>query len=338
MVFRGLRKLGSGSCPAAIPAPVYDELRKKSAQLAQRSLGLARELAVLSGTFREAGIVAIPLKGAALSMALYADAGARTSIDLDFLIGADDLLRARDLLFRQRFTMTSAVHWPCDSAYRRSINAEFSVQRGGLSVDLHWQAFPVYFPFALDSGSMIRGATVQQFAGREIPALSPEHQLLYLAGHGAKHQWEKLQWSCDFARFVDVAAIDWEKARDLCQAAGSIRVLGHGLALARILYGTELPAQAACLIDARSQELAETVASRITTRDGARPGAWENAAFFAKLSNSVAAKARVAGGLLFSPTEAEWELVRLPVPLYPLYYPVRIARLSWKHLTGALRA
>jgi hypothetical protein len=41
---------------------------------------------------------------------------------------------------------------------------------------------------------------------------------------------------------------------------------------------------------------------------------------------------------ILRPTPLEWALLSLPDSLYPLYYPIRVGRLVYKHTAGRLLA
>ena len=307
------------------------ELATRHQVNAFRSLALAAELVSLCRLFASKQILAVPLKGPALAAAAYGELGLRTFIDLDLYVQPQDAIPARNVLRDAGFQMVSAVHHSADSACLRSINAEFTMSRGSTSVDLHWRVLPDYFPFQLDAHTLWDGVTTQHLAGHDIPAFSPEHQLLYLAAHGAKHYWSKLRWACDFVKFLQAVPVNWVRTLDLAQAAGKPVVLTHALALVRQLFHVELPPEAARLIDPNAEAIAARVVSWILASDATPPHTREQTWFLSQFTTGFAETLRLWHGLTLAPTEAEWSLIQLPALLYPLYYPIRLGRMAVKY-------
>lgn len=319
-----------------IPADKLEELRERSQRHAYRSLALTGELLRVSGLLDAAGIHFVPIKGPTLAAAVYGDPSLRAFQDLDILVKPEDLLRARDILVQQGYTMSSAVHWNSGSANFRSVNCEFSMWRDGISIDLHWRLLPPHIPFRLDTDDLWSGLATQKMAGRQIPTLSAEHQLLYLAAHGAKHGWSKLRWVCDFARCVQVTPIDWPRAFQLCGKAGNILVLTHALALVQQLLGVHLPLEAEQRVDAGARRIAAEVSASLLHGNPTEPNGASKSRLLMQLTDGPFGALRCWWSVVFTPTEAEWSLVQLPPAAYWLYYPLRIGRLAVKHSIGRL--
>jgi hypothetical protein len=315
----------------SLPLDPESRLRANYEWNARKNLYLSGQLLQISRLFARKGILAVPVKGPLLASAAYGDVGLRTFSDLDFVVRRQNVLSARDILLEAGFQMYSGVHWPSNAAYLRSINSEFTMCKGEISVDLHWRLLPAYFPFHLDSESLWADVITQTIGGTKVPAFSPEHQLLYLAAHGTKHYWAKLRWACDMARFLQVEQLDWSRVHELSRAAGNPNILSHALALVRNLFQMELPEQAARWIDSAAEEIAGRVESWILQSDGIPPGFREGMWFLRRMTNGIGDEIRLLHGMTFAPTEAEWKLIQLPGALYPLYYPIRLGRLAVKY-------
>jgi hypothetical protein len=288
----------------------------------------------LCALFQRHGIQAVPIKGPVLAHSAYGDLGLRTIRDLDFVLRKKDVLPARDLLISEGFTLQSSLHWNSDAAHLRSLNSEFTMQGKYISIDLHWRLLPDYFPFDMDSDTLWSDCTTQTIAGRQIPAFSPEHQLLYFAAHGAKHYWSRLQWVCDIARFIQVMPLNWDRAFQLCHSAGNPRMLTHALALTRLLLPVPLPSEVVSRIDGEAEDLALAIAEAIFQGLGDRLGLIETAKFLNGIANGPLGLLRFTHALTLAPTEAEWACIQLPSVAYPLYYPIRLGRLAAKYTIG----
>jgi len=135
---------GLSDCP---PAQVRSELDEISRVWAARHLAYVSETARLVAALGEAGIVALPLKGAALMLGgYYPQAGLRAALDIDLLVDPEWLALAeqvaqdcgyaeipgrRDVRPRQRLENERNHSWP-----RRG-----SSGHGGLILELHHRAF-----------------------------------------------------------------------------------------------------------------------------------------------------------------------------------------------------
>lgn len=319
-----------------VPDPVREELRVWFAGHARRSLMLVAELTRLVGLLERSGLSAIPVKGPVLAASVYGDVALRSFHDLDLLFHRDQVLAARDVLAANGYAMASTVHWPGDSAYLRSINSEFSMSNGRVSLDLHWRSFPTYYPFDLDATSVWEDLVPAKVAGRTVPSLSWEHLLLYLAAHGAKHSWSQFRWLCDFGRCVQVAPADWTRVVELGRQAGNPLVLTHALALAEEHLGVAIPEPVRGLVDDAARALAAEVWPQVAANAGEAPSATESFRFQRRLGRTAGDTLRLCCGVAIAPTEAEWRLVSLPPAAYSLYYPLRAWRLTTKYVRSRL--
>jgi hypothetical protein len=79
--------------------------------------------------------------------------------------------------------------------------------------------------------------------GTPVLNLGPEHLLLVLSVHGAKHHWGKLMWICDIAEVVRsyTDKIDWDRLMTQARRLGVARILSLALFLARDLLGAVVP-------------------------------------------------------------------------------------------------
>ena len=317
--------------PGIIPPAVLARWKSQYEAHVAKSLALAGQLFSLISRFQSDGVLAVPVKGPILALSVYGELGMRTIRDLDFVFPKEQVLSARDILVSEGYVMQSARHWHSDASLLRSIYSEFTMSRDMVQVDVHWRILPSFFPFQLDSPSLWADCVQQTIAGRTVTVFSPEHQLLYLAAHGAKHYWARLQWLCDFAKFVQVIPVDWERAFLLCGEAGSIRVLSHALVLVHELLGIQLPERAVRHLDPVSRQVGRSLGRGILALNGEPPGSVEQFRFLVQIASDSRSILRLMFGMTLAPTEAEWRCLKLPPVAYPLYYPFRLARLAVKY-------
>jgi hypothetical protein len=214
-----------------------------------------------------------------------------SSADVDFLVRS-----AMEYSFRPRSTVFSyllELHW--DLAWRWRGDAAM--------VDDVWaEARP-------------RGVW-----GVEAWALSPEWELLYLAVHAARHRWQGLKWLVDIHEVCSRAKFDWTTVVAKARWFGLERALQLSLSVCETLFGTPLPpAYSGHPVPAWLQAFPASAPLE---------GEWRRAMLARRLFSRPQDRLRYLARIALHPTLGELELVRLPVGLRGLYYPLRLVRLA----------
>ena len=146
--------------------------------------------------------------------------------------------------------------------------------------------------------------------------------------HGARHQWECLEWLVAFTRLVCGARVDSATLIDRARSNGSARALAVALRLASDLLGAPLPSPLGAMASgrptrARAAAMIRGIDRAIETGENSRA---EPYPLNLSMMDGLADRAKYLALSVFAPTPREWELVRLPDALLFLYFPVRIAR------------
>ena len=304
--------------------------------IALRSFALTGRLLRLLDDFRDAGIDVLPLKGPVLSRILYNDPGLRDFEDLDLLVRRSDVPRSIELLENRGYKLNSELAWlPRDVLIRRNCALSFR-RHCGTMVDLHWEVAPCDYPFRFDAELLWSSLGSIDIAGRRVPVLAPECQLLFLCMHGAKHLWTRVQWLRDVARLVEISPrLDWGRVLALAGANGGSHVVLLGLLLAHDVLDAPVPSRILSLAwdDRVIQPLAAQVKHRLD-HDAPPPDSLQLVTFNAKMAERRLDKFRHVAALLKGPTEADARIVKLPPKLLFLYYPLRFVRLVLKYGFG----
>lgn len=314
------------ACAEAVPGETLDALNECFRRNVARSLFLTGELLEILGVLRAAGVSAIPFKGPVLAWWLYGHPGLREFTDLDLLVRRKDVSRVRELLGARGYRSKAALDGRLERTFLRwSCQWPLVRQDERAAVDLHWGIVPGYFSLRLEAEPL---ATVA-VAGREIPTFGPEDTLLILVIHGTKHCWMPLGLLCDLAMLIETAGIDWERVLARAGALGLRRRLLVGLWLARELLGAALPERVLGRLaaEARALKLASEIRERFLTD---RPASGESR-FHLRSMDRMRDRVRFLLGTIFEPTEADWDSLRIPPSLFPLYYLARPLRLLAKH-------
>ncbi|MGC2791494.1 MAG: hypothetical protein WA899_05710, partial [Candidatus Sulfotelmatobacter sp.] len=130
--------------------------------------------------------------------------------------------------------------------------------------------------------------------------------------------------------------LDWDCVQARTRELGIERILRVTLLLANRLLGTAIPAaiESAVLADHAARGLAEEIAAALAAGVSYDTGRTSYFRLMMRLRERRADRARFLARLAFTPGPGEWEAVRLPGLLVPLYRVVRVVRLAGRFARG----
>lgn len=161
----------------------------------------------------DAGIETLLLKGGAMAVAFYRDAGLRPMVDLDVLVPTGRAQAAMEILGRTGWSSNAIV---TPEFIRMGHAAEFAREGNTLRCDLHWH---VYWECCQpDADEDLWGSSVPlDFEGAPTRMLGPADQLLHVCVHGSRRARRPvLLWIPDALHLLRGGGIDW--ARLIVQA------------------------------------------------------------------------------------------------------------------------
>jgi hypothetical protein len=228
---------------ADVPAPVLEELRGQSLEIAVQSLTMACATVAIYDQFRAAGIAALSIKGSSLEMIAYGKLGLKSAHDIDMIVGRGDLVLAGDILAAagwKRMKPPEGMTGDLLELYFDHVkDALFIDDVLGTSLELH---------HILSANGALQGVglrsprqNVEIFPNKEVPTLAREELFIYLSVHGAHHVWSKLKWLADLAAMLSHCSP--EEIAQLHHAAcarGAGPFSGHALLLCHWLLATPL--------------------------------------------------------------------------------------------------
>jgi hypothetical protein len=311
---------------AAVPPTVISWLRRSFQETTWRNTLLAGELTRVLDLLASHGIDAVPFKGPVLAALAYENVAMRQFGDVDLLVRPHERGRTRDLLLRDGYTMYDG--W----SHIDELNHEYTLvgSRGGVRVDVHWKLFPrAVFPVEPDRLRQ-RLADVR-IGDRTVRTFSAEDTLLILCVHADTHAWERLKWVSDIAQVVTSHSnLDWAKAVEIADSAGSERLLLLGLRLAEDLLGATAPehVMARARADQHVTRLAVIVSDRLFESAPSEVEADRNKSVLQLMSRD---RLWHKLWLAATPNESDWAVMRLPRSLSSLYYVIRPFRLLGKY-------
>jgi hypothetical protein len=332
LLYRNLSGLGD-----LVPAAVVATLRQSYERNVHKSLFLARELIRILDCLDAIGIEAIPYKGIVLSEVYYGDIALRRSGDMDLFVRRRDVARIKNAVRELGYTQRVPIPEDAEEDYIASgYECTFDSPAGRNLLELQWALQPRFYAVDFDMDGLFARAVNVAVAGRRVTTPSPEDLLLVLSVHAAKHVWGRLIWLCDIAQILKLGNLNWDWVQARARAFGIERILHVTLLLANRLLATPIPGpvEESILDDRAARAFAEEIAM-----DVARGVSYEEqqVSYFRlmmQLRERKADRLRFLARLAFTPGPGEWEAVRLPRPLFPLYRVVRLARLASRFARG----
>jgi hypothetical protein len=330
LVYRNLASLDFSGVPDPVRAQLTDAFRTN----AVRSMLFAQELARLLRLLNQAGVPSIPLKGVTLAESLYGDYALRVSSDMDILVPPGDVVRTRRLILGHGYASPFAEKFFAERLVRTGDECCLVRKQQRLSyvLELHWKLLFASSRNTEAVDDVWAEARPKTFFGVPARTLSPEWELLFLAVHAASHKWMTLKWLIDIDQLCVSGLIDWQKVKEKADRLELYPVVNATLGACSSLLETPIQATFDGAALPASVQLFPASPSYLQSLK----------AYFVYLHllERPLEKLRRLAAISFVPTLADHQFVRLPSWLSPLYYPVRLLRLtckwSWLWLSAGL--
>jgi hypothetical protein len=324
---------------AAVPSEFLESLRKCYQTNARQALWFTSEMIRVVRNFESLGIAVLPYKGPTLAASLYDDVTMRQFGDLDLLVKAIDVPKAKtallDLGYENNLQFTDRE----ERAYLASgYEYIFNSPHGRNLVELKWRILPRFYSVNFDVGAMFRRASTTNISGHSLRTLGAEDLLLVLCVHAAKHAWSQLSWFCDIAQLAK-QPLDWSAIEKQSKHLGIKRIVAINFILANKLLGSPLPemAQKTVRNDPTIGILATEIMPIILGNTEFNTESIRYFRLMMKARERWQDRVRLLWRLAFTSTVGEWSAIRLPARLFPLYRLVRMWRLAGKLFGTGIR-
>jgi hypothetical protein len=305
-------------------------------------LFLSAELIKILDLFRSQGIHAIPYKGPVLAVQAYDDVTLREFEDLDVVLRQSDLPKAHEVMlglgYRPKYDWILSP-----DAARSTVPGEYNYrdEERRVMVELHTELTLRHFPKPPDLDELSQRLVAVKLNEREIQTFSVEDGLAILCIHGAKDFWERFSWIADISELVTrYPNLNWDITVQRAKALNAERMLHVGLALAAGLLDTPVSSEIRRRVQADqvATGVALEIANRLMSlnyRSLDAPGRFN---FRRRMVPGTFEGCRYAMRLSVVPAEEDWQMMRLPGPLAPLYIALRPLRLLRKYGWASRRA
>jgi hypothetical protein len=315
----------------AVPVKEMQRLKQSYYVNLQKALLLSRELIRILECLSALDIEIMPYKGLALAEMLYHDITLRQSGDIDLLIHSKDLPRIRLAVAELGYVPHVPLSEEQEREYLKSgYECAFDSPAGRNLLEVQWAIQPRFYAIDFDMAALFRRATSLEISEHAVRTPSHADLLLVLSAHAAKHVWDKLAWLCDIAQLMSVPTLDWPWIALEARRLGIVRILWVTMLCANRLLESPIPAaaQSALPHDAAAQLIADEIAGYIIREADYDVESVSYFRLMMRLRENAADRLRFLERLVFTPGPSEWETIRLPRPLFPLYRLVRLSRLA----------
>lgn len=201
-------------------------------------------LAELSDACKVDNLELIVLKGAALAETIYPRPSLRLFGDIDVLIRASDVIRARTLLETLGYAADEGQWRELIEGYNCQVNFFKHPERGAVVVELHTQLINNPFFYGMvqfEEAAVWARAESACLAGKSALVLGPEDQLLHLCQHLACHYLAAPRSLRDIDQLCRACAIDWPLFLTIAERSSAKAACFASLYVVHHLLGTPLP-------------------------------------------------------------------------------------------------
>ena len=335
-----------------VPAAVLVQLREYGLSNALNSLRAAAELLEILRLFETEEIPAVAYKGPVMAVQLYGNTALRQVGDLDILVRKRDVPKARALLLANAYRSSYQLSTRNQVFRLAKRYSEDFCGPNGAHMELHWAFTNRDVRFALSLEDVMPRLGTIPVGGGDAATFSREDLLVILCVHGAKHRWDRLEWTCGVAELLRTPEpLNWRLILDRAAILGSRRMLILGVFLAHDLLGAPLPGHVLGQVqrDRWTTILSAEVRNRLFAATGGNTGVFVDMLsrnlFQLPLQDRVWDRVRYLFYRFTTPNRPEsWKTVsfgRLSFPVHSLIWPVRLGarfvRRSLKHVIAKIR-
>ncbi|MCT1391443.1 nucleotidyltransferase family protein [Peribacillus frigoritolerans] len=318
LIYLKLKNLDNKVIPSHVIKILYQDYKNNTYNMLQLSV----EMELLSKLFSENRIRILVLKGPVIAFDIYGDISLRTSKDLDILISLTDLNRAEELLLNNGYEREKTPV-PFKEWKRRKHHLTYFHPKKSIQIEIHWKLHPPPSkePTFDDLWERKRISTLTTYP---VYFMGKEDLFSYLVSHGARHGWFRLRWLTDIDQMIK-NGLSIEKINLLLNKYQYQYMGGQALILASLLLNTPNPNKVNKLTEkSRSKKLAKiSIKYIINMCEFQYPKDY----LFSLKSNS---QKFITILLLFHPSSADSETLKLPKLLHFLYFPLRPFLWTWR--------
>jgi len=332
LLYKKLKNLKQQVAPSEIMA----SLESFYSNNAIRNLRMGQKLIRLINILFTEKIDAIAFKGACLSIRAYKDLSMRTFCDLDIYIRKEDFVRVYDLLelygYKSHFPQIKKIK----KLWKRT-GRDFLFLDKTISYDFHQRITQGSKQFQITE-DIWGNTSFTTINSCKVKVLSSEYTVLALCIHGAKHNWLHLKFITDIAFFISSNRdLNWSLIISKAKNIGCLNITLAGILLSNEFCELLLPLEINKEINKnkRVKKLTNKIKNRIL-RGKTNSGRLSEFLCIPRTMDSISHRLRYIFYYIFTPSQFDLLVVKLPEFLYPFYYIIRPIRQFYKYFTKFL--
>jgi hypothetical protein len=224
-----------------IPLDKLSFMKQTYMDVVKTNMLMTSELIKISKLLEENGIKSIAFKGPTLSQMAYGDVVSRQYVDLDILVDENELLNAIEILKKNDYVLEDDFKLEL-LKNNRNIFHDVTLRKNALvNIELHWRLFSDEYMTGIADLNIEENIKIFEYQNNKLKVFENEIQILYLSIHGAKHNWERIEWLVDIVRFIENNAIDWKQLLHFIERTKTEKILFSTFYLCKTILDLSLP-------------------------------------------------------------------------------------------------
>ncbi|MFE4812352.1 nucleotidyltransferase family protein [Peribacillus simplex] len=318
LIYLKLKNLNNKDIPSYVIETLYEDYKKNTFNMLQLSV----EMELVSKLFTKNRIRLLFLKGPVIAVDIYGDISLRTSKDLDILVTLSDLNRAEELLLNSGYEREK-IPVPFKEWKKYKHHLTYFHPKKRIQIEIHWRLHP---PPTKEQtfDDLWERKRISSLTTYPVNFLDKEDLFLYLISHGARHGWFRLRWLTDIDQMIK-NGLNIEKVLLLMKIYQYHHMVGQALILASELLKTPIPEKFKKLTaKSRSKKLAKiSIIFVVEMCEFQYPRD-----YLSSLKTNMQKFISIL--ILFCPSSADKDALKLPRPLHFLYFPLRPFLWAWR--------
>jgi len=308
-----------------MPNHVLHSMKSYNMRIVQQNMLMTSELVKIITLLDDNNIEAVPFKGPLLSHTAYGNITLRQYADLDILVDEDLLDQAVALLYQHDYLYDEKEYQHIIN--NKSIFHDISLTKSSVSFELHWRLFSDEFTIDLNSINLKENLIEVSMANYKFKSFKNEMLIIYLVTHGAKHNWERVEWLLDIAKIIQNHSINWQELSQLMKRTKTEKILLSTLYLCHTILALQLPPEIIKQINKQKylklskqfeelfyQDFRSLITQKVATKKISK--------IQYLLLDGFTNKSLFVLSLL-KPTEVDFQVIQLPKSMKFLYYIIR---------------
>ena len=219
-----------------IPHDKLIYMKKIYMDIVKENMLMTSELISILKLLKENNINATPFKGPVLSELAYGDVISRQYVDIDILINNVEDLEKVDVLLKNK------NYFPQNNIFDNKLKIEilkdvaYFNTKTNLNLEIHWKLFS----FGLNNSPITNNKTIN-FRNIEINSFDMNFYIVYLAIHGSRHLWERIEWIVDINKLIykNQDLIDLNRIYEIAELSDNRKSIELSFYLCNSLFGNE---------------------------------------------------------------------------------------------------